>query len=284
MLCAHPRIAIAPETHFLSHWVPRFRRLNVRGEEDFLRFWEAFCPSPHFQGLGVDADVARRRILISEPRDFRGIFQTLLGLYAQQRGKARWGEKTPTHYLHLETLLHWFPRARVLFLVRDPRAVVASRLRMPWRKRGVDDVACQWRDSIRILDAWGQDGRVQQVRYETLVREPEPALEAICAFLGEAFSAHMLHHGDAARSLVAGKPWSEGALLPVDAGQTGKWVGQLSPHQLAVAEYRTRRQMERLGYEPKGPPLSPLLIPALFLGQAVRALRRRLPGREARSI
>jgi hypothetical protein len=280
MLASHPHMAIAPETHFLSYWVVRFRRLDVRREKDFHCFWNHFSPGLHFQGLGLDADASRRRILLLAEHDYQDIFSALLRMYAEERGKARWGEKTPTHYLYLDALLRWFPRARILYVVRDPRAVVASRLRMPWRPRGVDDVAGQWRDSIRILDAWGDDGRVHEVRYEALVRAPEPTLRDVCEFLDEEYIPVMLEYTEAARPLIAGKPWNDDALQSPNRTNIDRWTSQLSPHDVAMIEYLAGKEMAGHGYELNGTSLSLSQILGILTRRGIRALRRRLPGKE----
>ena len=50
---------------------------------------------------------------------FEGILATFLNFYAQQQGKTRSGEKTPTHFRYLDEIGEGFPESPVLFLMRD---------------------------------------------------------------------------------------------------------------------------------------------------------------------
>jgi hypothetical protein len=275
LLASHPRISIAPETHYLSLWVRRAPDL-VRG---FDEFWDAFTSSEQFDSLGVDAGTVRRDLECAGGLDHALVFATLLRAHAAARGKVRWGEKTPTHYLHLDELLRWYPGARVLFVVRDPRAVVASRLRMPWKRRSAADVAAQWRDSIRRLERRTADRRVRTVRYEDVVADTERVLRDICTFLGEEFDEAMLDHEDAARPLVAGQPWSTDVASPVVRSRVLAWEGELKPHDLAVIEHLARAEMGRLGYEAAGRPLGAAGIAMVSVRRALRAGRRRMSGR-----
>ncbi|MGF1467992.1 MAG: sulfotransferase [Sandaracinaceae bacterium] len=84
---------------------------------------------------------------------------------------------------------------RLLFLQRDGRAVVNSRLR---KDRGADpdDLIRRWRariEATRALVAEHPD-RSLEVRYEALATEPRATVRRICAFLGLDFDERMLSY------------------------------------------------------------------------------------------
>ena len=138
MLNAHPDIAISPETFFLE-WALRRRDVDPREEQGFERFWDDYSASKSFESLGLDNAVLRNNLPAGGERTFVAIFASILQTYAEAHGEARCGEKTPRHYLYIDTLLEWFPRATVVFVVRDPRAVAASLLRVPWASNDVEE-------------------------------------------------------------------------------------------------------------------------------------------------
>ena len=92
---------------------------------------------PYFMWLrrNVERERFEARLLAGE-RSERGVFLAMLGLYAEAKGVTRTGEKTPAHVREVGTLLEWFPDARVVHMVRDPRAIYVSEL----RRRQSEDV------------------------------------------------------------------------------------------------------------------------------------------------
>src|SRR5216683_1842142 len=145
MLNRHPAIAICHETAF-QHFVyrrsrafgslsdMRNRRLLVK---EYLSTWRVQASQMDLQVLG--------ETLLREGTSYAAFFSSLLRFYAQTHGKRRCGEKTPQHALFTKTLCEWYPDARIIHLVRDPRDVVASLLRMPWASSSVLTNAYQWR-------------------------------------------------------------------------------------------------------------------------------------------
>lgn len=274
MLSAHPNIAISPETHFLRQWLRDYGHLDVRRPEAFDRFWHDFSRSKHFRDLQLDPEVTRRQILALPRHDFRHIFMTLLQSYANSLGKMRWGEKTPMHERHLDLLLDWFPQAKIVYLLRDPRAVIASLLKVPWATRTVEQYAVRWHASVQNIGRRSTDARVQVVKYENLVQSPELELLQLCSFLEEAYLPSMLAYGEAAKSLVSGETWKAAALQSVTTSSIDKWQTQLSPQQVASIEDIAGPQMPAHGYEPVTAGLNRLQRSGRHLTKAGSALHR----------
>lgn len=249
----HSRIAVAPETHFLCQWRAQHHETELGTQASFDSFWERFTASRQFQQLELDAFLMRELILHAGVPSFYLIFRTLMYHYAEKHGKPRWGEKTPMHFNHLDELFAWFPNARVVFLLRDPRAVVASLMDAPWAEPDIVFQASRWRQSCRILDRWRRDPRVMTVPYERLVTQPEPVLRELCHFLDEPFEAVMLEGSGQALGGRQGGEWArryfERAAQPIHAGSLEKWRERLSEEEVALIEYIARRGMRAHGYE-----------------------------------
>ncbi len=134
LLSAHPRIAVTPETHFMKQ-AARFGDLTTGQIYDVNTFWAKYRSLTRFRDLDVDADRCRR--LMDEaagdgPITLKIMFEAVLAAYLEQAGKARVGEKSPSHVHYARPLLDWWPDARAVIIRRDPRAVVASQLKSPW--------------------------------------------------------------------------------------------------------------------------------------------------------
>jgi hypothetical protein len=274
---AHPSIAMPRnESNYPSLAVG----MSLDGDvEDFDRVWAEVAETRFAQNLRIDLETTRARL--RQPGvDHRAVFSGLLREYARNEGKSRWGDKTPGNELHLPTLWQWFPDAQVIYLLRDPRAVIASLLTAPWRRadlrRLVDGFAERWQQTARLATAAAADGRALVVRYEDLVRSPESEATRICGFLGEPFAPEMLEarNGGAA-------PEGRKHNRPPDTASVARWRSVLSRRETAVIEHITRREMLEHGYSPDTSSAGPVLAAQVAL---MRAARRtiRLARRAAR--
>ncbi len=254
MLSSHPRITISPETHYLSIWMKRFAHLDVGCPQDFETFWRRLVQTEEFPHLDIDPDKTRERILGYGPVTHRTVFTGLMEEFAGKMNKPRWGEKTPGHYLHIDTLLEWFPEARIVYVLRDPRAVVSSMLAVPWAGRDTEEFVQQWLQCLRIMGKWEKDERVHVVAYEQLVSDPEQQLRRMCRFLDEEYTPAMCDRSQADLLLDKRQGWAMRAIIealkPLSRDSIGKWRSNLSAYQVAVIEHLTRREMLALGYEP----------------------------------
>lgn len=281
-LSAHSRIAIAPESHYLNVWVPEHRHLDLARPTDFRAFWSAFSTSDRFSYFGVSPEDVRRRIRDTRRSDHATIFRCLLEAYAERQGKNRWGEKTPAHFEHVDELLGWFPGARIVFMVRDPRAVVSSLQRVPWAGSGVARHAVRWQRAADEASRRSADERVRIVRYEDLVTDPEATLRTVCDLVGESYEPGMLQASEATSPIVNRSGWAQehlsSALSPVTSGHARKWETQLAPNDVAVIETLTDRGMRRYGYDRTRPDVGPgtlrVLRSAEWLAAVPRAPRR----------
>ncbi len=250
MLNAHPRIAITPETFFLE-WALRDRTADLSNEATLRDFWRRFTGSAPFADLGLDADSVLQGFLRSGGRTFPALLQAILRAYAAAQDKPRAGEKTPRHYLYIETLLRWFPRSRVAFVVRDPRAVAASLVRVPWASDDVEVHAWRWKQAIDLLSRFEEDSRVLATRYEELIADPRTELRRICAFVEEPFDEGMMEFNTGAAALVGNEAHKRGVLEPLSDDPLHKWKTALAADQVALIEHIAAAGMAGRGYAPQ---------------------------------
>jgi len=262
ILNAHPRIAIPDELiYFKSHLagvpIEQWRRpgLSPPEYEAFVdRFLDATCPL-----LDELAPSRLRDAILDGPPTFRRPYQCALEAWARHHDKTRWGEKTPGNLFYADILLDMFPDARFLYMVRDPRAGVASMQRVSFFP---DDVIFNAL-SRRKHDVQGQallnrsvpDPQRMTVRYEDLVRTPESQTRAICQFLDEDFSPQMLcFHQDADDYMTdeAEEQYNATATRPITDDRVDAWCGRLAPDQVAVVESICHDVMQQFQYEPTG--------------------------------
>jgi hypothetical protein len=199
--------------------------------------------------------------LLASDRSERAVFQAFLRIYADRRGKAIMGEKTPAHLAYVETLLAWFPAARVVHCMRDPRAIYVSEL----RRRAEDPASLPYRQLVhaprllaafvllQVTWAWAMavhrhrtlsrhyPGRYQLLRFEALVADPEATLADLCRFLGVALEPRMLEQRVTSRGANVGS-------TGFDAGAADRWRTVISGRARRAIERLLGHRLEELGY------------------------------------
>jgi hypothetical protein len=184
VLDKHSRVGIATENHYLGHLLAwegtrhYFRRLGDLHDDAAVRALVELIYSGELQRRSrlrelspywrwLTSRVPREDIeayLLASDRSERGVFEAFLRIYADRRGKAVMGEKTPAHLGYVETLLEWFPGGRVVHCMRDPRAVYVSELRrrtehavgFPYRQLAAVPPLLAWFVLLEVVWAWAR--------------------------------------------------------------------------------------------------------------------------------
>ena len=196
MLDRNAELAVPDESYF----VPQLARRH-RGTVDPASFVDDLrrLPTLFEWGLSSDAVAARLRPGMTTGGAIAAVFEA----YAAERGKARWGDKTPLYMQHLSLLERLFPDACFVHLIRDGRDAAVSFLSVPegimtegWGyPRDEAGFACQWATEVRAARALARrvgSRRYLELRYEALVADPATELRRICAFAGLEYDDAML--------------------------------------------------------------------------------------------
>jgi hypothetical protein len=161
------------------------------------------------QGL---ADIGLRELAGEDEflRAARAFASTLYGSRLVATGRSVFVDKTPRYYHILPFLSALFPRARMIWLKRDPLDVAAS-YRTTW---GVTVADLVGRDlspnsfdltlGLTNLGSWfdGSPGRFE-VSYEELVADPDGTVGRLLGFLGQAPEAGLSDYGAGTESMNA---------------------------------------------------------------------------------
>jgi hypothetical protein len=255
MLSSHSRIAIPPETRFL---LPVFREhrafgdLAVRSNRRLVARGIMRRKGSNFNHLGLDRKRVRKAIATGAPT-IGSALATPFRLYAQDRGKTRWGDKRPGQVHNIAVIRALFPDAQVVHLVRDPRDCVASLARMSWWAGGPVGATVTWVHAVDAAEAARRqlpDDAFHQLRYEDLVTDPRAELERLCAFLDEPFEEAMLEpQAEAARLPPRQRDdWHRETQLAVGTRRIGSHAGALDPEHVALVESAAGARMRRYGY------------------------------------
>jgi hypothetical protein len=256
MLSSHSRIAIPPETRFM---LPVFREHRVFGDLAVRRNRRRLArrivrgQGSRFSHLGLDRSRVVKEIVAGAPT-IGSALAAPFRVYAQERGKARWGNKRPGQVHNVAVILTLFPDAQMVHLVRDPRDCVASLARVSWWAGGAVEATATWVHAVDAAEAARRtlpDDAFHELRYEDLVSDPRAELERLCGFLGESFEEAMLTPQAEAALLPARQraDWHRETQREVGPRRIGSHSGVLSSQQVALIESVAGTRMWRYGYE-----------------------------------
>lgn len=254
MLAGHPRLFSPPEMILAP-----FETMAQRKARLTERFWEKGGLRRALMDLrGIDVETAKAEEAALEDRTVPEVYAHLQGLL----GKRMLVDKCP-HLCAtpeaLPRLERWFPDARYVWIVRHPGSVIRSLENMPYAEVMLQGYAPDarevWVRGNRVIADFLREvpaGRWRRIRYEDLVEDPLPVMEALCATLGVPFDEATLdpYEGDRMRdgpkgARPVGDPnmASRGRIQPELATS---WLAGFDPKSVGA---NTRDLAAELGYD-----------------------------------
>jgi hypothetical protein len=141
--------------------------------------------------------------------------------------------------------------------------------------RSVLSYASRWSESV--LAARQFEGRIQTVRYETLIAAPEPTTRELCSFVGLPYEAAMLEEfgREAQRNVGRAEPWKGDVRKGVLLNRSGVWRERMTPGQAWLVAQATRSLRGAYGYPAVS--ASPISIARAAVGEAAVRFREARP-------
>lgn len=217
------------------------------------------------------------------------VYAQMLRSEAARHGKRLPCEQTPRYIYCADEILAAFPEARIVCIVRDPRAVLLSQKKR-WRRGSLGGrfpviwtlrswasyhpytTARFWVSASRIARRLASDPRVCIIRYEDFVSRPAEVLGGVCETLGLPFEENMTDIPRIGSSSRRDAPEATG----VDSSRVGAWrEGGLSPGEIAICERIAADEMRHWGYDLVGAAVSPtaaMVNGATFVAKSTAAL------------
>lgn len=280
ILNLHSQVHLAAETHYFDDLRAALRDKATAALSDEQR---RACED-YFLALGHrpyshkgDPELSRhtrdqlRTLADSLGQGADAYFEAFCLLEAQYEGKSRFGEKTPRHIFRISEIIERYPEAKIICMIRDPRAVIVSY--RDWKNQGGFDfekdpghrqelerdherarqsynlllMSMLWRSTVgaaeRALRDFGS-GRIRLQRYEDLARAPQENLAAICEWLSLPFEEGML------RAPMSNSSFSKyEERNGVSTESVDRWRNKLSTVEIGMIQAVCRKPMNRMRYE-----------------------------------
>ncbi len=171
------------------------------------------------------------------------------------------GDNTPLYVMAIPVILEFLPDSRFIHMMRDPRDIVCSIVRMRF---GADDLVTAALEWHLYVGCWLMAERIvaaerrTECRYEDLCTNAEQALGKLAEFLGrdrreaaEALAAHASGASNDPRfQKVATLQHHTRLSEPLNAGRIARYRKELTAEQIRIIEQIAQYGMIAYGYEP----------------------------------
>jgi len=191
MLNAHPDLAIPIETGFF----PKVADRCATADDPRTAFLDVIRSHERWKSFQIDDLLLDQRVAQIEPFDLGAGLRVFYNMYADVKGKPRYGDKSPRHAYHMCAIQDVLPEARFIHIVRDGRDVALSVKDLSFGPSTIEDAAAWW-----TMLLWRARGQVEslrcyfELRYEDLVLQPEATLRQICNFIDLPWDPAMLRY------------------------------------------------------------------------------------------
>ncbi len=271
ILDAHPQLVVYPEESvFFRKFLPRAQHLSLDEQlklarQQLIHFftWNSQNPPPSQAGypdrdysrLSFDKIAHQMDLLAREKADHPGdVLSAAVLAYGKVSGSLseatrHWVEKSPYNEFFTAQIYSWWPEARCVHVLRDPRDnFVSYRQKHPsWQP---EFFAKNWLRSTRAgfvnQTTYGKQ-RYLILRYEDLVLEPMETLKRLVEFLDIDWQPSLTS------PTRAGEIWKGNSMFmqefnQISAAPIGRWKNHLNPQDAAVIEWFSRNWMKKLAY------------------------------------
>ena len=234
-----PAIAKIYIKNIILPWNRKIRKiLSLLKQSENLKIWDINLNELH---------KSLREIPIHD-RNLATIIKLIYSQYAKQFGSSNslyWGDKTPYLILRLPWIFLIFPDAKIVHIIRDPRAVILSR-----KKEfgdSIDYSIKRWRWAISNIRRVNDKHHIIEVKYEDLLINTKETLDKILNYISNNLvyekkvesvylgDDHYKHHKNLSKPLMIGKVY--------------EWEEKISREDRAIIERELFREMEYYGYK-----------------------------------
>lgn len=215
----HPQLMVLNELHFFEQlWAPEDKGKAISKEQAVelaakLMLTQRVGYMTHDQDFTKFTNEATELINELPQTEIHAeeVFHHFTKREVVLNGKSVVCEKTPQNVFYLKEIFELYPNAKIINMVRDPRAILLSQ-KNKWNRRNLGanymtkkeairlrinyhpiTLSKLWNAAINAAKSFSSDARLITVRFEDLLEQPETTLQAVCKHIGVEFDSNMLN-------------------------------------------------------------------------------------------
>jgi len=285
MIASHSRIAMMPETGFIRLYLATGKLGAVRKRSGRNQLEQTIADDRYFDRLkpAMVLKAVNAAMQAVDRVDYI-FYKTLLDAHALEAGASFAADKDPRAIEYLPIIRRYFPKAHVINIIRDPRAVLSSKKKAQWsmNRHPIVHIFAN-RVQLRLGRRLGRRlfaGRYHEIYFEHLLEEPADVLKRLGRQTGLGYERAMVNdYRRSAEQLVHDTEinWKKETLGPIRISNIGKWKRSLANWEIALTELVCSEAF-RLGSYPKSNALKSLpRIQALVIIATAVAIRAICP-------
>lgn len=242
-----------------------------------------YCKNP--EAYREEAQSLLDNIKGSENIKIEDIYSGFLFNETRNNGKSIPCEQTPNNVFYLKNILDFFPDARIIAMVRDPRDILLSQKKKSKITRGETKniplkervrtwanyhpliMSQMWNRVSVEIDKWSEDQRVTVIKFEDLTHNPKQSLRKICGFIGVDYQDSILEVPQIGSSNISDNTKKVG----INKNVTGKWKKGLSSAEISICQKINKEKIQKYGYEWSNTKANPLSISLLIVSLPFKA-------------
>ncbi len=253
LLRSHPQLTFPSESHF----IPWFYRAygHPRTERDAVALAARILRLQWVRQWHIRVEPGE----FAPDRTFQAVTHRLFEAWTRKEGKHRWGDKTPHYVEEIPVLAELFPAGRIIHIIRDGRDVALSWLKAGFEPRNLYTAATLWK---RYASAGRRDGALLppatylEVRYESLVNQPDATMRKVCGFIGEPYTEVVLRpspiRGILRPKIIGGGLPEAASKLERIAPAAVHWPTEMTQADRLLFESIAGELLQTLGYDVTG--------------------------------
>lgn len=260
ILNGHSKIFIPNEQYALHYAAIRYQLYNFLIWRDIVKIVIGeFADSCNTQNWKTDFNNLYKRLydLPKNKRSFQKIIDEIVLEHSKQKENpfTIWGDKSVPTIWFLDYVYRIYPKSKYIFLIRDGRDVVSSFHRAGKETFGdlskIENAAKNWKNAVKRwnwLKKRAAKHQLLEIRYETLVTEPEIVIKEVVEFLGLEFEEGMLNFKNVVVERNLFDQIHSGLSKPINKDHMGAWEEYLTQVQLDEILPIIKKELRQYNY------------------------------------
>jgi len=253
MLCAHSKVAVPPETYFISPLIEQLPITQRLDEKQVSLAIDIITNHYRWPDMGMTIDYLVATAANLRAPFLRDILNIIYDYHLELERKSIWGDKTPAYIAIVPRLLELYPGAKIIHLIRDGRDVARSFQATGWYGPWLHKNTREWQAAIqhgRQYKDTCPDVEIHEVKYEDLVLHTETTMRNVCNHVGLEYEPGMQDWGNAAKGRI---PAREAYIHKKIARQPEendicRWESEMTNREILVVESYIYNELKLAGY------------------------------------